>query len=196
MAISRFSTSRVTQGLPKYQSAWDQDGVAQGALEPIQTYTGASGAYSFTSIPQTYKHLRLVLFSRSSRAAALDNIAGVVNGLGSSIYSDLQLYTNGSSSFFQKIPAGTYFTTGLIPANTSTEGIFGTSIIEINDYTSTSNFKQLIVRSSADLDSSGQVSFDGNLIQTQQAISSITINPLGGSWMTGTTATLYGIKAG
>lgn len=195
MAITRLSSSQVGQGLPKFQTAWDSDNVAQGALEPIQTLSGAGGVYLFSNIPQTYKHLRLIVFSRSTKAAPADSIAGAVNGLGTSIYSDTQLYTTGLANYSSGISTTTYFTTGSIPANTSAVGIFGATIIELNDYTNTSIFKQLIVRSSCDLDNSGYVSLDGNLIQTTAAITSIQINPVGGSWMAGSTATLYGIKA-
>ena len=64
MAISRFSTSRLTQGLPKYQNAWDQEGVALGAMHPIQTVYPVGAAVDFLNIPQGYQDLMVVIRGR------------------------------------------------------------------------------------------------------------------------------------
>ena len=77
MAISRFSSSRVTQGLPKYQSAWDSDNVQQGALVPIQQIVATTNTadLTFNNVPQIYQDLMIVFNGRRTDAASISNPA-------------------------------------------------------------------------------------------------------------------------
>ncbi len=70
MAISRFSNSRLSQALPKYTNFWDQSTVLfTYDFDSIATGTpSGSQSYTFSSIPQTYKHLRLVSLMYGSNA--------------------------------------------------------------------------------------------------------------------------------
>jgi len=70
MAISRFGTSSVAQGLPKYQKFWDQT-TDLGDYDWIASYTvpnTTTTSFSMSDIPSTYKHLQLRGSVRVTRA--------------------------------------------------------------------------------------------------------------------------------
>lgn len=171
-------------------------GASHGALVPIASIYAntVTGAFQFTSIPQNYQDLRLVIYGASSRAATNDQIAGAVNGSGASIYSDTQLKGDGASATSSRYTATSYITVGYTPGASSTN-IFGATTFDILNYANTSTYKTMITRSAADLNGSGTTTLDISLFQTTSAITSIQFNPLGGGWIIGSRASLYGIRS-
>jgi hypothetical protein len=200
MTISRLSSSRLTQGLPKFQSAWDQDNVAQGAMVPIAsvTTTTVDPDVFFTNIPQTFQDLFLCVNARSSQTATLGGFFGGFNYNygGNTNYSTTTLLGNGSavSSVRQTSQAG-WWGDGYLPALSSTEGVFGLMHMHILDYKNTSGFKTFIMRTAADTNGSGNTSLTAGLWRQTSAISTIYSTASIGM-RPGSTLTLYGIKAG
>ena len=197
MAISRLSTSRVTQGMPKFQSAWDQESVAVGAMEPIQTVSlGATGAFSFTSIPQGYRDLFLVCSTRSTAAETSGYSILYFNGdAGASNYSRVYFYANGSAvSGSQDTNYAQFY--GIMTAGASSVvGIFSTTIINILNYSATNKFKVILEKNSTDLGGSGFAMNSAGTWRSTAAITSINGATVLGSYTAGTTITLYGIRA-
>lgn len=201
MAISRFSTSRLTQGLPKYQGLWDQD-TAQGAIEPIgQIIAPGSGSdYSFNNIPQVYKDLMLVAYVRSDYAAA-ETATGVYVGDGFNLFQSNQnswtlMYGDGShpavSSKAQN--SSGVFLAGTIAAST-TAGYFSTHIVHFLNYRDTNKFKHILAESSNDRNGSGQYRLTAGLVRTTAAIQNVGMATYGaGNYVSGSTFTLYGIR--
>ena len=145
MAISRFAASRLTQGLPKYQNAWDQDNVQQGAMVPIVSLsgTGTSPDIIFSSIPQIYQDLMIVGFARRTDAAAAGNvyITPYYSGIQASPQSTTILDGNGSSASSYRYSNQDGAFTSSVPAASSTAGIFGSIVWHCLNYANTSTFK-------------------------------------------------------
>ena len=163
-------------------------------MELIETVELASSASSitFSSIPQTYTDLKLVLSARSTRTTS--NYAGFEvkpNGIATS--SSIRLYGLGGS-------AGTDTTNnqGLISINANTANTFGNASVYISNYTSSAN-KSI----SSDAVSENNATDAGQTIvaslwNNTAAITSIEITTDNGAqdFVAGTTASLYGITAG
>jgi hypothetical protein len=195
MAISRFSTSRLTQGLPKYQSAWDQDGVAMGSIEPIASAicNGATNNTFFTNIPQHYQDLMVVANLRSARTGTdRENFNIGLDGL-QSIYSHTQLVSDGSSLTSTRGTGQYYSYLGLVPSSTAGSGIFGTAVAHIMNYKNTTTFKTILSKTASDLNGSGQAVLGVGLIRRTAAIDQLFVS----TEFTNTfgTITLYGIGA-
>jgi hypothetical protein len=170
---------------------------AQSTYTPIATYTlGSNNNFSFTAIPSSYTDLRLVVYCRSTVSSTNDQIAGSFNNDGSALYSRTYLNGDGSSATSSRQTGQTYWTIGYIPGNTATSGIFGATTIDILNYSNTTTYKTMIVRSAGDLNGSGATREDVILYRSTNAINQITFNPLAASsFLTGSQATLYGITA-
>jgi hypothetical protein len=170
-----------------------------GSFESIATVTLTSpqSILSFSSIPQTYKHLQLRGLFRSTYAAT--GAGGYIdfNGQSSSTYRSHVIYANttvvgtydsGALSF------GMYW--GTDTAAQSAANLFGVQICDILDYTST--VKNKVIRNFSGKDGNSgdsNISLTSGLWVDQTAISSLNIK-FGGAaqWDAGTTVALYGIK--
>jgi hypothetical protein len=203
MAISRFSTSRLTQGLPKYQSAWDADNVQQGALVPIAQAVATTNTadLTFNNVPQIYQDLMIVFNGRRTDAASISNlmVTPYYVGMPASPQSSTHIqgtgvnpvtsyrYTNQDAAF-----------SGVIPAANGTAGYFGSCVGYFFNYANTTANKTYIYHSGADMNGSGNINLGVNLTRGTGAITQVNVSTFNGSvfFALGTTATLYGIKAG
>lgn len=198
MAISRFAASRLTQGLPKYQTAWDQDNVAQGALEPIGflTSNGGSSTFLFTNIPQHYADLKIIVNARSTHPS-YTTYSLYLNSTGFNGWSyTLFKATNTTSSTQRSLQSTPSY--GLIAdcAWTSTAaGVFCASEIDVINYSSTTNFKSAILRSALEEGTTGVTELNIGTWANNSAVTSLEI-ATNGNYVSGSTVALYGIKAG
>jgi hypothetical protein len=189
MAISRFSSSRVTQGLPKYQSAWDQD-TEQGAMVSIASAN--DGSANFTSIPQGYKDLYLTGVFRGTNANTIEYANLTINGSTSNIYSFTHVTGDGSStSSGRNFYAGATFL-GSIAGGNATSNVFSAYEIWILDYANTSHTKTYLWRLSADANGSGQVVIGTGQFFQNAAVTQLNVYGSNGT-ATGTRHSLYGI---
>jgi hypothetical protein len=196
MAISRFSTSRLTQGLPKYQSAWDQDGVEQGAVVPIASFTGTGitngEQMTFSNIPQIYQDLMLVVHGTQSNTNGSATIS--INSLTGTPYSQTNLASDG----------GTIASSRTANTNPASQIIHGSTTIPVTqvhhflNYANTSYNKTILTRHAHDKNNAGVSWITVSLARTTSAITTILVSSNQGSsfWGTDTRVTLYGIKAG
>lgn len=197
MAISRFSTSRLTQGLPKYQSAWD--GVSpSSALVPIasQVLTGNTATVTFSNIPQEFADLRFVSFARTTYANLSESMALNYNGDSSTLYSAVSVVT-ADTIYHGKQSGYTNHVFSQVAANTATTGIYSTTVTDIINYSNTTSFKSTLSRHSCDYSNSGSsaVGWYAMLYRSTNAISSIAIISANGfNFMPGSTFTLYGVR--
>lgn len=164
--------------------------------EPIATTTLGSAAtnITFSFIPATYTDLRLVLVARSDRAInTIDSLYFQVNSDTATNYSSTILFGDGvSAQTFRQSSASQIFA-GSIPASGATSGIFGLAIIDIFSYAGSTN-KTFLCDSSGDSNGSGRASRTVALWRNTAAITSTKVYPaFGTNFITGTTATLYGI---
>jgi len=171
--------------------------MAAGATyEPIATTTlgSAQAGITFSSIPATYTDLRVVLFINTSDT----NGKGVVfrfNSDTATNYSMTNIYGSGTTAVSNTSSGSDY---GWIGYNTSTSTTLpGLWTMDIFSYAGNTN-KTVLCVGSADKNGSGAVERNVNLWRSTSAINAIrlTLYTDGSANMnSGTTATLYGIKA-
>lgn len=168
------------------------------SYESIATVNGngSSSTVTFSSIPNTYKHLQLRITARGDAGAGgyptslayfrLNNDSGgnyrvhSLNGNGSSASA----FSNTNSGDFIYLPGG----------NSS---FFASGIIDILDYTNTNKTKTLRQLSGSDRNGSGSIYFNSMLWNSTAAVTSISLQgdaSFNGNWVTGSTFALYGIK--
>lgn len=171
-------------------------GGGAGAFEQIETVllSSTTASVTFSSIPSTYKHLQVRTTARTNDALDLGGVAFRFNGDSGSNYTYHILDGDGStvSSF-----AGTSQNMGLfglVHGNTSPASSFGGVVSDILDYASTS--KNKTVRSLSGRRATGAaVRLVSAAWLSTSAVTSLTIlNNVGGSFVSGTRFTLYGIK--
>jgi hypothetical protein len=163
--------------------------------------SGDAANFDFTSIPATYKHLRLVLSLRSDRAAATNDDIGIrFNNDSGNNYDYLMQFVVHSAalSTAEGVTPVSAMRAGRAPAATAVASDFAKLTIEIPDYASTNINKDLssigVYRTGT---SSGQIiNYQANgHWRSAAAISRITIFPITGTnWKQYSRATLYGMK--
>jgi hypothetical protein len=160
--------------------------------EPIATTTLGSDSTSvvFSSIPQTYTDLIIVFNGFNTNATAMD-LEYELNGDSGNNYSETGLQGTGSStSSFRHSNYGG----GIVGSIWSTGR--ATVIGHFMNYTNTTTYKTCLGRFSTP--SGGLVGATASLWRNTSAITSINFNqPAGqsGQFASGSTFTLYGIKA-
>lgn len=147
------------------------------------TTNGTTGTITFSSIPDTYTDLKLVL---NVLTAGYDTYIRF-NSDSATNYSVTILRGNGTaaSSTRQTSQAQTY-----LNFNASSPALF---IVDIFSYAGSTN-KTFLINSNEDANGSGTVEARVGLWRSTSAINSITLTH-GGNFSTGTVATLYGIKS-
>jgi len=151
----------------------------------IVTVNGSS--ISFSSIPQTYKHLQIRFYGKS-------NFSGVawlyMDFSGGSYYS--HTYSGDGAT-----PTSFNGTSGAIAtiSTGSTPSIFGSAIIDIANYTNTTRNKVAKGLSGFDTNGSGAAALRSILrTDSTAAISTVNLNDGGGGgFVIGTRADLYGV---
>jgi hypothetical protein len=159
----------------------------------IQTVTvgsGGSKTMGFTSIPQTFTDLKVVISGRGTRAANDDDVLVSFNS-STSNFTGRFLYGNGAGAF--SASTGARFV-GSIPSTSSTASIFGNTEFYIPNYTS-SNYKSYSADSVTE--NNGTTAYQlitAGLWSDTAAITGITLTSNVGDFVQYSTATLYGIK--
>lgn len=160
---------------------------------PIATYMAPSNVanITFSGIPQTYTHLQLRMNLRNS---AINNYATISINSGS--YRQHNVFATGSGGSFI-INSGT--TTDIIGSNKSDSSLlfFSGSIMDIEDYSSTSRYKTVRGLNASRYDTTNANGFmwlTSMLSVNTSAVTTITITPSSGNFVQFSRATLYGWK--
>lgn len=165
-----------------------------------QLGNGSSSDIAFTNIPQTFTHLQLRMFHRSTGSNSGAFQFMYFNGIYTSPYNQYawhRLYGDGSSA----VATGAASTSRIEfsypygqPYSSDTAGIFGVTIVDILDYTNTNKNKTVKILNGADKNGSGSVSLTSGMIQsTTAAITQIDILDAYGAYAIGSRFDLYGI---
>jgi len=161
-----------------------------GAYDSIATTTlsTTTASVTFSSIPQTYKHLQVRFIARSDRASTLD-IAGVQ--LGSTYYSQAHIINGDGSSVVSNNSTGLT----IVPAASSNANVFGSAVIDLLDYTDTNKNRVARALNGFDANGSGNAAFASALWLSTTAVSSLTVYPANGTgFVQYSSFALYGIK--
>lgn len=200
MAISRVIQSSIAQGFPKSRSFL----AGNSAYDPAATFliarvTAAGGETSitFSSIPQTYKHLQIRIMSKdtySTSALTSQNLIQL-NGDTAANYAYHSLTGNGSTvSAAGTTSASQMIAFGNIDSATGQTSTFGAAIVDIHDYTATKN-KTIRTLSGANWNTTStnqRIALTSGLWLNTAAVTSITINKDLTAFAAGTTFALYG----
>lgn len=163
-------------------------------FKKIQTVTVGSGGAAnieFTSIPQTYTDLKIVVSARSTYSALTDTLFVKPNGL----------TTNGSSKWIigDGLNAGASSSAAFnyvreINGNTATASTFASVEIYVPNYTS-SNYKSFSSEGVTENNAGVGVrtGITAGLWSSTAAITSITLTATGGDFVQYSSATLYGV---
>ena len=151
-----------------------------------QTLASVAASVTFSSIPQTYTDLVLVLSTGVTTGSSI-SIYFRFNNDSSALYSRTTLYGDGTS-------AGSARGSGASEAyaGQSETTIKSMSTVQMFNYSNTTTYKTCITRDSqASLVSQSRV----NLYRSTSAISRLDVYTTSSTFIAGSTFTLYGIKA-
>ena len=181
---------------------WGSKYTAVGNYYSIQTATvdsGGAATITFSSIPQTYTHLQLRCLTRTARG--VNYLTGVYMNFNSDstaghYYATHLLYGTGASAGATVDNSSTYTYAGYAASANQTANAFGTSIVDILDYTNTSKNKTVRVLSGVDINGvNGEMDFMSGLWIQTSAINSITLTLYtGANFSQYSSIALYGIK--
>jgi hypothetical protein len=171
------------------------------AMVPIASVDiGTNSSFTFSSIPQTYQDLFVVVQTRTSQpgnsVAAFFVWANGDESSATGLYSQTGLQGDGSSATSSRQSSQNQAIIGLSVNNGATAGIFASIALHVLNYTNTSTFKTFLGRSAADLNGSGTTYIPVALRRSTSAITQLYFRADGGyGHVSGSTATLYGIRA-
>ena len=172
--------------------------VSLGDMDPIaMVEVNSSGASSivFSSIPATYKHLQVRILSRDARSASLNNVHMRVNGDTGANYTYHTIYGDGSTVTSDGGTGSTVTDYIYEPSALVTASVFGTSIFDILDYTSTTKNKTIRMIGGYDANGAGRVNLTSSLWLNTSAITSLTfLNSSNNNFVQYSHFALYGIK--
>lgn len=151
---------------------------------------------SFSSIPQGYTDLQLVVSSRNNTAGAVSDMYMTFNGSGGTAYSERMLFGNGSAAFSESFSSQAYFPrAGYSTGTAFTTGAFSSSSYYIPNYTS-ANYKSMSIDTTTEDNGTGSyIAMMACLWANTSAITSMTLTPYGGvgGFLANSTFTLYGV---
>lgn len=165
---------------------------------PIATQTlgSVTASITFSSIPSTYTDLVLVVTGIGATATTFPWMR--FNGLSTNIYSDTQLYGDGTTAASARRTAQSR---GYIAENVElTTTQVTNTIVHIMNYSNSTTYKSYLARNNK-ASSGGYAGTEAivGLAQLTAAITSITVGTASGgtdyNFASGSTFTLYGIKA-
>ena len=157
--------------------------------EPIATNTLGSdtATITFSSIPSTYTDLILVI---TGTATTTNNHTLQINGDTGANYSNTFIYGDGSGAASASNTSVNQMRFGGFESSGQ-----GSNILQIMNYSNTTTYKTVLIRGNS-TGANTLVRADVELWRSTSAITSVVYGIFSsGSLKTGTTATLYGIKA-
>jgi hypothetical protein len=174
-------------------------GAAAGAYELISsTVLGSTTAsVTFSSIPNTYKHLQVRMAARIATATGTNGVEFDLrlNSDSGANYASHRLYGDGTSVTSTAASAQNQMAVlqGL-PSASQTAGIFGAAVIDILDYASTTKNKTLRTLNGYN-GVSNRISMHSGLWVSTAAVNSILVYDINAfSFASGSRFSLYGIK--
>ena len=163
-----------------------------GAMFPIaMVNVGSAGAstITFSSIPDTYKHLQVRAIAYASNAG---NMQGRFNSDTGNNYARHYMYGDGSSVAASGEANISYVNFGYVP---SSSNYFSAAVTDILDYTSNTKTKTTRTLTGYDANGSGlMIAYSGLWHATPAKITSITITPQTGTFSQYSQFAVYGIK--
>lgn len=170
--------------------------VSSPSFDSIATFNGngTTTNFTFSSIPQTYKHLQLRVYGGSSAAVSSEDPEWRFNGvLSGYAYAIAREAGGNSKTYSSTYNTGTMFLSydGFEGTNGGTVNT-GSMVVDIADYTNTNRYKTVISQGARMVPGGGGHVYQGIGLITQ--LSPITSIYVGLKLRTGGYVSLYGIK--
>jgi hypothetical protein len=181
-------------------SSAQQAALLANSYESIATFTLAANTttITFSSIPQTYKHLQLRGIGRSTRAVAAEGAWIYFNNdTGTTTYSVHGLSGDGASASAYAIPTPNSggLQGGIVSGSTTAASIFGGFVVDILDYTNTNKNTTIRSLTANDRNGSGTMRLISGVWLNTAAVTSIKLDTqAGGDFTPYSSFALYGIK--
>jgi hypothetical protein len=173
---------------------------ADAAYETLiaQVVLGAAAAnITFTAIPQTYRHLLLVLSGRSDAAVAATPVHIRLNGDTGANYDTQRMNAAGTALAAAEFLAATAGFVGAVPGASATAGMAGMARILLPDYRGTARLKTWTAEGGESQGTGTGQTFlrhDRGQWRSAVAITDVGVYPASGNFAAATVATLYGLK--
>ncbi len=173
---------------------------AAGALTLIEDFDLLAPAanFDFQNISGAFKHLKLIAYLRSDRAAAVsDETVITFNNDGGANYDSIRIliFHNAQLVTVEDL-AATSIRPGAVVATIGPADAFDAAIFEIPNYAGTVGEKVLTANiSRKEAESTGNLRYESarGWWRNTAAITRVTLAPnLGANWLTGSVASLYG----
>lgn len=174
-------------------SAWRPQGLVKIAE---QSLSGTAASVTFSSIPATFRALRIVTQARGDFAATSIAWGLRFNADSSAVYNFQQLLVSGTSVTASQAQSETRGYLGEISASTAPAGAPANHEITIANYAGTTLWKQATttMTMTTGTGAGGMHSRQlGTLWRNTAAITSITLLPDSGNFISGSNFTLYGM---
>ena len=170
-----------------------------GAMFPlgmVQVGSGGTSTITFSSIPNTYKHLQIRALARANRAGSTDSVVMRFNSDSGNNYAHHWLYGDGASALAANTTSTNYIYPTVTTAASDLANTFTVTVIDILDYASTSKNKVTRTLAGYDVNGAGGLIFlsSGLWMNNTTAINTITITPGSSNWAQYSQFALYGIK--
>jgi len=173
-----------------------------GDFQPIATTTvgagGSNGSVTFSSIPQTFKHLQVRVLARTDRASTLDVSYFYLNSdttLSNYTLHGLRGDGASASSFGFSTAGGTGTQSPTLPGNSLTAEMFGVFILDILDYTNTNKNTTMRALGGLDYNGGGRVELISGVWINTAAVTSISFASANATeFLQYSSFALYGIK--
>ena len=205
MAVSRLSQQSIQQAFPKGNTVWDGTTATSSydSLGSVLVPSGGLATITFASIPQTYTHLQIKSFARSTRTSTggFDQALVRFNGDSATNYASHYLEGNGASATSGG-SGGISSIWGAVnmPWAGYTANSFGVGVLDILDYANTNKNKTAKTLAGFDANGSGFLTlWSGVWLKagsgvTSDAITSITLVAQSHLFVEYSSFSLYGIK--
>ena len=185
MSASRVAASSIAQGLPKSRSLlagnYAYGGGATWLIERIDVGSAGAASVTFSSIPQTFKHLQVRCTVRDTyTGTGTPSLGTRFNGDSSASYTYHALYGTGSSAVGTGATGYTYSYGMNSAGDGATASVYNANVMDILDYTSTNKYKTTRTLSGVDYNTASYSSYAGlytTLWLNTAAITSIAIYP-------------------
>lgn len=162
------------------------------------TLSSANTTITFSSIPDTYEHLQLRMYTRDGTpGASLYNIDIRLNNDSASNYTTHNLWGNGASAVAAASISQTRIGIGWHPSSGVTSNTFAVTIVDILDYASTNKYKTARGMTGFDANGSGRVGLRSGLWLSTSAVNRVDVlgATSGTEFVAGSVFSLYGLRS-
>jgi hypothetical protein len=171
------------------------------SIATVTVGVGGQSSISFTSIPQTYKHLQIRGIARTNDAGQTQDVIGlrINSDTTTANYRSHRIAADGTNKVSTTQASGTYSSSwiGYATGVNASASMFGATIIDLYDYTSTVKNKvgRSLAGDSQNNNTDNQIILGSSLYLSTSAVTTITLVPIFASGFAQYTSfALYGIE--